>query len=63
MLGGIICAVHKVTDSYNLGIACYMIVQMFLVAGCFTYLILWLRRKKVSKAVCLPALIYLPSFR
>ncbi|MCI9462550.1 MAG: hypothetical protein HFI48_01520 [Lachnospiraceae bacterium] len=62
MLGGIICAVHKVTDSYNLGIACYMIVQMFLVAGCFTYLILWLRRKKVSKAVCLPALIYFAIF-
>ena len=32
LLGGIICGVHKLTDSYNLGIACYMIVQMLLVA-------------------------------
>lgn len=62
MLGGIICAVHKVTDSYNLGIASYLIVQMVLVAGSFTHLIAWLRKKKVSKAVCLIALLYFAFF-
>lgn len=62
MLGGIICAVHKVTDSYNLGIACYMVVQMLLVAGVFTYLIAWFRKKKVSKAICLVTLLYFAFF-
>lgn len=62
MLGGIICAVHKATDSYNLGIACYTAIQMLLVAGVFTYLIAWLRKRKVSKAICLIALIYFAFF-
>ncbi|MCM1038425.1 MAG: DUF6020 family protein [Ruminococcus sp.] len=62
MLGGIICAVHKVTDSYNMGIACYMIVQMVLVAGSFTGLLIWLRKKRVSIAICLTALLYFAFF-
>ncbi len=62
LLGGIICAVHKVTDSYNLGIACYMIVQMFLAAGSFTYLLVYFRKKKVSKAVRFLTMIYFAFF-
>ena len=62
MLGGIICAVHKITDSYNLGIACYILVQMFVVAGSFTCLLAWLRKKKVSKAVRLISLLYFAFF-
>ncbi len=62
LLGGIICAVHKITDSYNLGIACYMIVQMFLAAGCFTYLLAYFRKKKVSKAIRFFAMIYFAFF-
>lgn len=62
MLGGIICAVHKVTDSYNLGIVCYMVVQMFLVAGSFTYLLAYLRKKKVSRVIRFLSLIYLAFF-
>ena len=38
LLGGIIQLVYKLTDSYNLGIACYTLMQMavmsFLFAGC-----------------------------
>lgn len=62
MLGGIICAVHKVTGSYNLGIACYMIVQMLIVAGVFTYLICFLRKKKVSGIIRFWSVIYFAVF-
>lgn len=62
MLGGIICAVHKVTGSYNLGIACYMIVQMFIVAGVFTYMINFLRKRKVSGGLKITAVIYYALF-
>lgn len=62
MLGGIICAVHKVTDSYNLGIACYMVVQMMIIAGGFTYLLSFMRRRKVSRGVRLISLLYFAFF-
>ena len=62
LLGGIICGVHKLTDSYNLGIACYMIFQMILAAGGFTFLMSYLRRKKVSPILRLVSLFYLGLF-
>ena len=62
LLGGIICAVNKITDSYNIGIACYMIVQMFLAAGSFTCLLAYFRKKKVSKAIRFLALLYFAFF-
>lgn len=62
MLGGIICAVHKVTDSYNLGIACYMIVQMIIISGCFTYLHIFMRRRKVAKGLRIITLLYFAFF-
>lgn len=62
MLGGMICAVHKVTDSYNLGIACYMIVQMCIVAGGFTCLLAYLRKKKVGKTLRFLSLLYFAFF-
>lgn len=62
MLGGIICAVHKVTGSYNLGIAFYMIVQMIMVAGVFTYLISFLRKKKISGTIRFLSAIYFALF-
>ncbi|MBD5475688.1 MAG: hypothetical protein HDR17_06880 [Lachnospiraceae bacterium] len=62
MLGGIICAVHKVTGSYNLGIACYMMVQMMVVSGVFTYLLSFMKKRKVSKAVRLISLFYFAFF-
>lgn len=62
MLGGIICAVHKVTDSYNLGIACYMLVQMCIVAGGFTCLLAWLRKKKIGKTLRILSLLYFAFF-
>ncbi len=62
MLGGIICAVHKITDSYNMGIAAYILAQMCLVSGTFTYLIYYLRKKRVSKFVRIAAVLYFAFF-
>lgn len=62
MLGGIVCAVHKITDSYNLGIACYMVVQMAVVSGCFTYLLAFMRRRKVAKGMRVISLLYFALF-
>lgn len=39
LLGGIIHAVYKLTGSYNLGIACYTVIQMTLMAGIFAWFI------------------------
>lgn len=62
LLGGIICAVHKVTDSYNLGIACYTVFQMILVSGGFTFLLSYLRKKKVSRTLRLISMLYFGLF-
>lgn len=62
MLGGIICAVHKFTDSYNLGIACYMIIQMVIVSGVFTYLLSYMRKRKVSRILRTISLLYFAFF-
>lgn len=62
LLGGIICAVHKVTDSYNLGIACYTVFQMILVSGGFTFLLSYLRKKKVSKTLRFISMLYFGFF-
>ena len=62
LLGGIICAVHKVTDSYNLGIACYTVFQMILVSGGFTFLLSYLRKKKVSKTLRFISMLYFGLF-
>ena len=62
LLGGIVCAVHKVTDSYNLGIACYIIIQMMIVSGGFTYLLFYMRKRKVSKVIRILSLLYFAFF-
>lgn len=62
LLGGVICAVHKVLGSYNMGIACYVVLQMIVVAGCFTFLLSFLRRRKVPRAVYFAGVFYFALF-
>ncbi len=62
LLGGMICAVHKLTDSYNLGIVCYMVFQMAAAAGVFTFLFSYLRKRKVSRMLRLIGLLWLGLF-
>ncbi len=62
LLGGVICAVHKLTDSYNLGIACFTVFQMAVAAGVFTFLFSYLRKKKVSRVIRLTGIVWLGLF-
>lgn len=62
LLGGTICGVHKLTDSYNLGIACYTLLQMLLIAGGFAFLFRYLLEKKIPRALRLIGLVYLGLF-
>lgn len=62
LLGGSICAVHKVTGSYNLGIACYTLFQMAVIAGVFTGLIAYLRKKGVSVWLRVLSVVYFAVF-
>ncbi len=62
LLGGMICGVHKLTDSYNLGIACYMVFQMVLAAGVFTFLFSYLRKKGVTRVLRLIGIVWLGLF-
>ena len=62
LLGGMICGVHKLTDSYNLGIACYMVFQMVLAAGIFTFLFSYLRKKGVTRVLRIIGVVCLGLF-
>lgn len=62
LLGGMVCGVHKLTGSYNLGIACYTVFQMILAALVFTFLFAYLRKKKVPRALRLFGMVWLGLF-
>lgn len=62
LLGGIVCGVHKVLGSYNMGIACYVVIQMLCVAGSFAFLLSYFRKKKVSRAVYFAGVFYFALF-
>ena len=53
LLGGIIQLVHKLTGSYNLGIACYTLVQMAVLAGIFGWCMETLQKRGMRKRFCL----------
>lgn len=48
-MGGIIQLVYKITDSYNLGIACYTLFQMLVLSGIFSYVICRLKKEGMKK--------------
>ena len=62
LLGGVVCGIHKLTDSYNMGIACYTVFQMAAAAGVFTFLFSYLRKKKVSRVIRLIGIVWLGLF-
>lgn len=62
LLGSAICGVHKLTGSYNLGIACYTVFQMTVAAGVFAFLFSYLRKKKVSRVIRLTGIVWLGLF-
>lgn len=58
MLGGIIQLVHKLTGSYNAGIACYTVFQMLVMAGIFGWCIRKLEKWGVSKGYRILTTLY-----
>ena len=62
LLGGMVCGGHKLTGSYNPGIACYTVLQMLLAAGGFAFLFWYLRQKKIPRWIRLIGLVYLGLF-
>lgn len=61
-LGGIIAAVHKISGSYNLGIAFYTCVQMIFMAGVFTYMMSFLKAHHVKKKIRICIFVFLGIF-
>lgn len=49
LLGGVIQLVYKLTGSYNLGIACYTLLQMLVLSGIFAWCICRLKRSGLTK--------------
>ena len=62
MLGGIIQLVHKVSGSYNLGIACYTLFQMTVLSCIFAYGICHLRKEGMGKRKGILMTLYLGLF-
>lgn len=62
MLGGIIQLVHKVSGSYNLGIACYTLFQMMVLSCIFAYGICHLRKEGMGKRKGILMTLYLGLF-
>ena len=50
LLGGIIQLVYKLTDSYNLGIACYTVFQMTVMSFLFAWCVEKLKERGLGKA-------------
>lgn len=61
-LGGIIQLVHKVTGSYNLGIACYTLIQMAVMAVIFGWCIQKLRQRGLKKGFEILLTLYFGVF-
>ncbi len=49
LLGGVIQLMHKISGSYNLGIACYTLLQMGVMSCIFSYGICHLRKEGMEK--------------
>lgn len=55
---GIFIKIGQVINNYNIGIALYSIVQIFIIAGILGYFVLWLKQKKVKSIYLLFTIIY-----
>lgn len=62
LLGGIIRVVRRLTDSYNTGIAAYMILQIVVISGCFSYMLTFLKRCGVRRWVVMAGTLFMALF-
>ncbi|MBR1643241.1 MAG: hypothetical protein IJ683_13040 [Butyrivibrio sp.] len=49
LLGGTIALFHKISGSWNLGIAVYVLIQMLLISAIYAYVVTYLQKKAISK--------------
>lgn len=45
LLSGCFMAGHALTGDYNAGMVIYCVIQALVMAGCFTYVLLWMKRR------------------
>ena len=62
LLGGIVRGIHKLTGSYNLGIACYVVVQMIISALIFAVVLAYLKKRGVSDRLRTAAVLFYACF-
>ena len=62
LMGGTICGVHKFTGSYNVGIFCYTVIQMIVMAAVFAYILRFIRRHSTGQILPVSALIWFAVF-
>ncbi len=49
LLGGTIALFHKISGSWNVGIAAYIILQMLVISAVYAYVLSWLQKKGIGK--------------
>lgn len=62
LLGGVILAVHKLTGSYNGGIAVYTLLQMLLMSGIFTYVLFYMKKRGIPRILRILTTLYFGFF-
>lgn len=62
LLGGTITGIHKITDSWNLGIFAYIFMQMVVMTGIFAYTLRFLKKKGTGKKFRTFAFLFLGLF-
>ncbi|MDO4284873.1 MAG: DUF6020 family protein [Eubacteriales bacterium] len=58
LLGGVITGVHHLTGSYNLGIFCYSLLQMSVMAASLVTLLDYLRRKGIRRWIRMVSVLF-----
>ncbi len=62
LLGGVIALFHKLTGSWNAGIAAYLILQMLVIAAVYAYVVTYLQKKGMGKKGRIFWIIYYGAF-
>ncbi len=62
LLGGTIALFHKITGSWNVGILCYIILQMLVITGIFAYVITYIQRCKAGQKARVLWILYYGAF-
>ena len=62
LLGKIVDKIHQLTGSYNYGISFYLLLQMCVLSACFTYLLSWMKEKRVGRTVRMITFLFFAFF-